>query len=299
MLRICDSKDLPAPVIVQGEKILYRYDERNQYLDQMTAATFRYLGLPPLDFNHWRDQYEINQMYFHERKKRTLAVEHPEIAEEWSPRNPDKPDTVFSGSPRKVWWHCPNCRQEYQATIASRTKNRSNCPFCANLRAYEGNCLATLRPEIAAQWHPELNFPLTSHDVVPGSEKEVYWKCPEGHVWKAAVCSRTNSRNSQCPVCPRGSYLSAASSSLWILPLSRFGTGMGQCAECSVAAACDPSGSGGTVNAGTHGRRLLTADFAGVDVLFAPENVAASFLPASPFCVYAKFSKAGLTGRGK
>lgn len=201
VLRICDSKDLTDPVVSQDTKILYRYDERNQYLDQMIAATFRYLGAAPLDFNHRRDQYEINQMYFHERKKRTLAVEYPKIAEEWSPKNPNKPDTVLSGSPRKVWWCCPKCRQEYQATIASRTKNHSNCPFCANLRAYRGNCLATLRPEIATQWHSELNLPLTPYDVVPGSEKEVYWKCPNGHIWKSAISSRTSSRESRCPIC--------------------------------------------------------------------------------------------------
>ena len=201
VLRICDSKDLTDPVVSQDTKILYRYDERNQYLDQMIAATFRYLGAAPLDFNHRRDQYEINQMYFHERKKRTLAVEYPKIAEEWSPKNSNKPDTVLSGSPRKVWWCCPKCRQEYQATIASRTKNHSNCPFCANLRAYTGNCLATLRPEIATQWYFELNLPLTPYDVVPGSEKEVYWKCPNGHTWKSAISSRTSSRESRCPIC--------------------------------------------------------------------------------------------------
>ena len=201
VLRICDCKDLADPVVSQDTKILYRYDERNQYLDQMIDAIFRYLGASPLDFDHRRDQYEINQMYFHERKSRTLAVEYPEIVEEWSPQNPNKPDTILSGSPRKVWWHCPKCQQEYQATVASRTKNRSNCPFCANLRAYEKNCLATLRPEIAAQWHPERNLPLTPYDVVPGSEKEVYWKCSKGHTWKSAISSRTSSRESRCPIC--------------------------------------------------------------------------------------------------
>lgn len=128
-------------------------------------------------------------------------MKYPEIAEEWSSKNPNRPDTILSGSPRKVWWHCPKCHQEYQATVASRTKNRSKCPFCANLRAYEKNCLAVLRPDIAAQWHPELNLPLTPYDVVPGSEKEVYWKCSDGHTWKSAISSRTVSRESRCPIC--------------------------------------------------------------------------------------------------
>ena len=38
----------------------------------MIAAVFSYLGLPPFDFNHRQDQYEINQMYFHERKSALL-----------------------------------------------------------------------------------------------------------------------------------------------------------------------------------------------------------------------------------
>lgn len=201
VLRICDSKALAEPVVLKEVEILYKFDERDRYLDQMIAAVFSYLGLPPLDFHHRQDQYAINQMYFHERKKRTLAVEYPKIAREWSTRNVDKPDTVFSGSSRKVWWHCPKCQQEYQAAITNRTRHCSNCPFCANLRAYEKNCLAVLRPEIAAEWHAALNSPLTPYDVVPGSEKEVYWACSEGHAWKAAICSRTNPRESRCPIC--------------------------------------------------------------------------------------------------
>lgn len=201
VLRICDSKALAEPVVLKEVEILYKFDDRDRYLDQMIAAVFSYLGLPPLDFHHRQDQYAINQMYFHERKKRTLAVEYPKIAREWSTCNVDKPDTVFSGSSRKVWWHCPKCQQEYQATITNRTRHCSNCPFCANLRAYEKNCLAVLRPEIAAEWHTALNSPLTPYDVVPGSEKEVYWACSEGHAWKAAICSRTNPRESRCPIC--------------------------------------------------------------------------------------------------
>lgn len=198
VLRVSDSKNLSEPVIFQKEAIIYRYDERNQYLDHMIAAVFRYLGLNPFDFDHQRDLYEINQLYYHERKKRSLAVEYPDIAKEWSSKNKMKPDTVLSGSPRKVWWRCRKCGQEYPAAIVSRTKNQSNCPFCANLQAYEGNCLAALRPEIALQWHPTLNAPLTPHDVVPGSEKGVYWECSNGHVWKARICSRASPR---CPFC--------------------------------------------------------------------------------------------------
>ena len=88
MLRICDSRELAEPVVLQKTKILYRFDEQDRHLDQMIASVFCYLDLPPLDFHHRRDQYAINQMYFHERKKRTLAVEYPAIAWSGAPATP-------------------------------------------------------------------------------------------------------------------------------------------------------------------------------------------------------------------
>ena len=44
-------------------------------------------------------------------------------------------------------------------------------------------------------------FPLRPRDVVFGSEREVYWRCVESHVWKASVYSHTSSRESRCPDC--------------------------------------------------------------------------------------------------
>ena len=138
VLRIRDRKDLPEPVILKPTEILYRFDECNQYLDQMIAAVFSRLGLPPLEFHHQQEQYAINRMYFHERKKRTLAVEYPELIQQWSSRNSNSPETVLSGSTRKVWWSCLTCGLEYQATIANRTRHHSNCPSCARTAARKG-----------------------------------------------------------------------------------------------------------------------------------------------------------------
>ena len=44
-------------------------------------------------------------------------------------------------------------------------------------------------------------FPLRPRDAVFGSEREVYWRCVESHVWKASVYSHTSSRESRCPDC--------------------------------------------------------------------------------------------------
>ena len=70
------------------------------------------------------------------------------------------------------------------------------------LRLFQDNCLATCYPELAKQWHPELNGNLTPNDVIAGSNKKFWWKCPvaDDHRWEASLDNRT-CNNSRCPHC--------------------------------------------------------------------------------------------------
>ena len=56
----------------------------------------------------------------------------------------------------------------------------------------KSNCLSTLNPEIAKQWHPTKNGILTPYDFTASSGKKVWWKCPKGsdHEWQAVISSR-------------------------------------------------------------------------------------------------------------
>ena len=63
------------------------------------------------------------------------------------------------------------------------------------------NDLATRDPAVAAQWHPTLNGALGPQDVTLGSSRKVWWLCPDGHVWKAVISSRTGPQHCGCPVC--------------------------------------------------------------------------------------------------
>ena len=86
--------------------------------------------------------------------------------------------------------------------MAARTERGCGCPYCAGRKVLPGfNDLATADPRVAAQWHPTLNGSLTPEAVTAGSRKKVWWVCPEGHVWKAAVYARAGSWKSGCPVC--------------------------------------------------------------------------------------------------
>ena len=90
----------------------------------------------------------------------------------------------------------------YSAVIASRAVRGSDCPYCAGSKALPGfNDLASKSPDVAAQWHPALNGSLTPEMVTVSSHRRVWWQCPQGHVWKALVYSRTGEQKCGCPVC--------------------------------------------------------------------------------------------------
>lgn len=122
----------------------------------------------------------------------------PKIAREWHPtRNvPLTPKDVTSRSGKKVWWMCSK-GHEWEVKIAERTDG--GCPYCSGHRACKDNCLQTLNPGLAKQWHPTKNAPLTPKHVTARSNKKAWWSCKEGHTWEARITGRA--RGSGCPYC--------------------------------------------------------------------------------------------------
>ena len=132
-----------------------------------------------------------------------LASIKPKLAAEWHPtlNAPLTPEQVTVYSNRKVWWQCPR-GHEYKAVVSSRSSANSGCPYCANRLVMPGfNDLATQEPRIAREWAQDMNGALTPEMVTTGSRKKVWWRCPEGHVWRAVVFTRARGRHSGCPVC--------------------------------------------------------------------------------------------------
>ena len=127
-----------------------------------------------------------------------LATLHPELIGEWSGRNGDlRIGDITAGSQKKVWWK-GKCGHEWQATVKNRA-NGSTCPYCSSKIVKPGvNDLATLRPDIAEEWS-DRNSPMKASDVMANTNKKYWWKCREGHEWKALVSSRN--RGTKCPYC--------------------------------------------------------------------------------------------------
>ena len=132
----------------------------------------------------------------------SLATEYPSIAKEWDAAKnvPLLPTQVISGTRRKVWWRCPK-GHSWRAAVYSRTTLGTGCPVCTGRQALAGeNDLATLYPDIAAQWDEEKNGVLHPNNVTAGSNRRVWWKCEKGHSYRAMIAQRVQ-RGDGCPYC--------------------------------------------------------------------------------------------------
>lgn len=130
-----------------------------------------------------------------------LTATHPHLAKEWNNEKNGKltPEMVVSGSVRKVWWRC-GAGHEWQASIHSRAQG-ADCPVCCGKKIVAGiNDFATLYPRVAREWDHEKNGVLKPTEIGGASNRHVWWKCPQGHSYKAVVASGT-SGESGCPYC--------------------------------------------------------------------------------------------------
>ena len=137
-----------------------------------------------------------------EKKEKKYIIDNPVLMAEWNwEKNNDldlNPKTLTIGSGKKACWKCGK-GHEWQANIDSRSKG-SGCPYCAGKKVITGvNDLAATNTKLASEWNYERNNGLRPIDVMPNSNKKVWWQCNKGHEWQATIASRNNGRG--CPIC--------------------------------------------------------------------------------------------------
>lgn len=131
-----------------------------------------------------------------------LSLTRPDVAAQWHlEKNGDlTPGDVPYGSNIKRWWICRKGHDHvWDDTPNHRAISRRGCPFCSGKRVADSNRLSTNHPELVLQWHPAKNGDLTADDLTAGSNKKVWWMCPEGHEWEATIPNRR--KGSGCPYC--------------------------------------------------------------------------------------------------
>ena len=111
------------------------------------------------------------------------------------------PVEICAKSGKKIWWLCGK-GHSWQAPVISRTNLGAGCPICAGQRTLpRANDLATLRPDLAAEWHPSKNRNFKPSDCTVSSGRKIWWRCKEGHEWQSVVSARTGKDNCGCPYC--------------------------------------------------------------------------------------------------
>ena len=126
-----------------------------------------------------------------------LESQYPELAAEWSSKNPVSASKVAPGSHKKAIWN-GRCGHEWTASIRSRVGG-AGCPYCSHNIVLAGfNDLESLFPEIAKEWSPR-NLPLKPSQVTAYSNRKVWWQCEKGHEWHTLISTR--SYGSKCPYC--------------------------------------------------------------------------------------------------
>lgn len=128
-----------------------------------------------------------------------LKALNPALAGEWHPTRNGKltPRDFTPNSGKKAWWMCKK-RHEWEAQIRSRN-NGYGCPYCSGKKASQTYNLEAVNPDLSKEWHHSKNGTLKPREVVPNSDRKVWWMCEKGHEWKAAIGKRN--KGTGCPVC--------------------------------------------------------------------------------------------------
>ena len=144
------------------------------------------------DFKTWCEQNNRMDLYQEWNSEKNVGI---------------SPDSVARGCNKKFWWICHKCGTEWQATMLNRTRG-SGCPHCGKLlsvhntnktKIKQSGSLLDVYPLIAEEWDYEKNVDLLPSDFTYKSGKSVWWKCKNGHEWKAKISNRAN--GTKCPYC--------------------------------------------------------------------------------------------------
>lgn len=108
-------------------------------------------------------------------------------------------DQLSPGMHMKVWWKCER-GHVWEAAVYSQVAG-IGCPFCGQRKVGYGNDLATCVPEVAMEWHPTKNLPLTPDQVLPQSNRRVWWLGLCGHEWESIISNRTKDFRPGGPYC--------------------------------------------------------------------------------------------------
>lgn len=189
----------------------YNKDTWLRYRDYLTDFLVLYheYNQDSLPFRYTGTELRTAIVLRDEQSHRKVAMVYPASLHLKAPRTTHKSDKnagitpaeICAKSGKKIWWRCKK-GHSWQAPVISRTNLKAGCPICAGQRTLPGeNDLATLRPDLVAEWHPSKNRDFKPSDCTISSGRKVWWRCKEGHEWQSVVSARTGKDSCGCPYC--------------------------------------------------------------------------------------------------
>jgi len=158
------------------------------YINNFTKLTFRDI-----------DGYYYYQRYndFHKSKPLKFDTHNPYTIQNiklWCQLNKKPFELIsdkYNGTKPPLKWKClkEDCGEIFETSLDGIINRNYGCQYCNGNQVGISNCLATLNPDIAKEWHPTKNK-LTPFDVTCGSNKKVWWICKDGHEWEATIKNR-------------------------------------------------------------------------------------------------------------
>lgn len=146
------------------------------------------------------------------RPAKSFVADNERLINEWDFNANNEigldPKKIGCGSHYMAFWICSKCGNKWNAEIKAR-HHGNGCPVCGkakqlatlnqNLIKQKGSLFEN-NPELAKEWHPTKNLPLTPNDVLQNSNKKVYWQCSKcNYVWPQIISVRNSGIG--CPVC--------------------------------------------------------------------------------------------------
>ncbi len=139
-----------------------------------------------------------------------LPTLFPHLAREWDEEVNAGLDicAFIIGSAKRVGWKCSQCGTQWKTSIRHRTQQQTGCPHCAREKRPKKRTATLLQRSkslaeypVVEQWDYEKNGNLNPQEFLPGSNREVWWKCPVcSYEWKAKIANRTILKRA-CPCC--------------------------------------------------------------------------------------------------
>lgn len=108
-------------------------------------------------------------------------------------------NNMYVNSHRGLNFYCHNC-EDYFSISWNNLSQGKRCGVCDGKQVGIYHNIKYQFPDIAKEWHPTKNGESKPEDFSYGSNKKVWWLCPNGHEYLCLLSHRTL-RSDGCPVC--------------------------------------------------------------------------------------------------